>query len=196
MPIVKVSAPLESLAVFQQKHGKPKRTLAETKPDEVHTHGVFHAKPEDLAAGLGLTKAELVSWQFHVHNDHRAPVAHEVKVPATGYNTVHTYQEMSHGQHVEDIKTILDKLETDQPKELGQENYELCILRMPSLKIIAVWLRASRRELDWFVPIPPSFYGLKAMEMIDSAHFLKTAQLVAQKFLARPAVDDDDMMGG
>lgn len=194
MPIVKQKAPKESFDVFNQAIAKDGPDMSNSlKSEPVHSHRVFHASIEDIAAGRGLTNATPVAWQFHFPRGKKI-ASYEIQTPAEGYGNVHKYQEMSYGKQVDEVDDLLDKLENMQ--ELAKENFELCILRLHALKINAVWLRASKRELDWFVPISPAFYGLEAGKLCNNERFLQIAQKVAQEVMARPSAAEDDMMGG
>lgn len=196
MPIKEISAPDKSVEIFKDWVSKNKLGRPRKRPykyEEAVPHKVFHANVNDIIAGKGFENAQLVAWR-HLHTDGKGHHA-IVEVRVGEKEDEHFLQETHHGPLVIEQKEILPQLKLIE--ELEKEHYEFSLLRIFSLKIHTIWLRASNREDDYFIPFSPCFYGLVAGKLYTSKEFLKRVKTAAQKFYNQMKDQhEDDMKGG
>jgi hypothetical protein len=196
MPIKETAAPDKSVDVFKDwasKH-KPGRPRKRPQPyEETIPHKVFHANLNDIASGKGFENAQLVAWR-HLHTDSKGN--HAIVEIRVGENEDDHFLQSAHfGPVAVHHQSLLAELKTLE--ELKSEHFELAYLRLFALKINAIWLRAAKREDDYFRPIAPCFYGLVAGQLYSSNDFLKITQEAAQKFYAKAASHNaEDLKGG
>jgi hypothetical protein len=196
MPIKEISAPDKSVDIFKDWVSKHKLGRPRKRPykyEEAVPHKVFHANLNDIIAGKGFENAQLVAWR-HLHTDGKGHHA-VVEVRIGEKEDEHFLQETHHGPLVIEQKEILPQLKLIE--ELEKEHFEFCLLRMFALKIHTIWLRASEREDDYFIPFSPCFYGLVAGKLYTSKDFLKIVKTAAQMFYQQMNdQNEDDMKGG
>lgn len=199
MPIKKMSAPKESVVLSHEwaakRAGRKRavRSRSEEDEDALLSHAVYHACAAELLDDKGLDKAQLVAWRhFHYHPG-EGYVAHEIRIGEQPgehfFNAAHT------GATIAEIRALA--LKAESLRELEKDNYELALLRLPALKIMAVWLRATLRKNDYFIPLSPCFHGLLAGKLYKAKDFLAIAKKVAQAYLEQAASQSaDDLKGG
>ncbi len=117
----------------------------------MNSHPVYVLGADSLAQGKGLTEATLVSWRHLVGGMAGGYVAAEVSVDAK--RNVHEFASFNEGPHVEGTLVQLAAAQKDPRVTSGE--YELRLLRIPALYVVALWLKDRDGDDDLFVPIGP-----------------------------------------
>ncbi|QJW90117.1 hypothetical protein HNV11_12385 [Spirosoma taeanense] len=190
MPICTTPAPEDSVKGFTGWLAKRKPDTRLSKRKNVLPHKVFHVNLSDIIAGKGFTNAHVVSWR-HIYSDKHGSTAIETKVGESGDFLFH---EAHSGPMVDEMKTLHLKLK--KRKKLQSETYEFAFLRMFALKISAIWLRAADRQNDYFVPLPPYFYGLEQGRLYPVSEFIAITQRAITQLSAKSRGPAQRMMGG
>lgn len=194
MPICYPEAPAESVSVYTNwiARRKPNTRLSATKKiGEKHLpHKVFHVDLRDVTSDRGFTRARLVSWRY-LHTDKQGHTAVEVQLTDDG---THRFHEAHSGPMVDEMKAL--QLSLVNREELHHTNFEYAYLRLFALKICALWLRATTREHDYFVPLPPYFYGLQAGQLYTTGQFVEITQGAIRTFYGKSSNQHDPMKGG
>lgn len=122
------------------------KTARKSQPASL-PHKTYVLALEDMAAGTGLEKAQLIGWEQIMDG-------HAIVVHSNENNDSHTFAEIHQGVH---LPGILKKLEVmKNHKKVVKGNYEVAILSVPALFIKALWLKAEKPEEDLIVPIEPT----------------------------------------
>ena len=153
-------------------------------------HKVLHAPLSDIISGRGFTNAQVMGWR-HILTDRQGAVAVETRVDEKGNYRFH---EAHSGLMVDKMKATYPAL--INRTELQHDTYEFSFLRMFSLKICAIWLQASDRANDCFIPLPPYFYGLEADKLYTATDFITITQGAIRKLSAKGAGQNHPMIGG
>jgi hypothetical protein len=140
--------------------------LALVAPHRMYTLGV------DGVVGDGLKDAKSSGWRFLVA-DHDRVVA-SAELGAEGEDPA-----LNSGPYVGSTATAIDDL--DRLPELSEGDYELRILKVPALYVVAAWLVGDRPVV---VPLDPAPAFLEAGRAYSEAEFLAALQDPANKVLA------------
>ncbi|GAB2576080.1 hypothetical protein [Spirosoma areae] len=190
MPIRHVDAPQESVNEFKSWLAKRKPNTRLLTNRRFLPHRIFHVKLSDIVSGQGFANAWVVAWR-HLHTDKQGSTAVETKVDEHGKYLFH---EAHSGPMVDEHKDLFANLTNRE--ELQHEEYEHASLRLFALKITAVWLRAADRKNDYFIALPPYFYGLQAGKLYPSDEFIKITQNAIRKLSDKSKAQTEPMRGG
>src|SRR5262245_2819607 len=116
-------------------------------------HEVYYVAPRDLIEDQSLAKARRVAWRM-THTGANRAVAAEVDVSVRPHNTEVT--SINEGPFAAEPDTQLTKLQTST--DAG--SYELRVLRIPEIYLMATWLHSS--DSDLVIPSAPAPSGLIA----------------------------------
>jgi hypothetical protein len=122
-------------------------TVALTTPHVVHGIGL-----DALAARQPLTGAAPVAWQFLVETPTGPVASTEVALDATGEPTAFT--QLNEGPFVQATTAALDTAR--RVPEVVRGDYELRVLRIPALYLVALWLKDRGGTEDLFLPLDPA----------------------------------------
>ncbi len=159
--------PPEALAVLRDP---TQRGLRENTIRLAPVHQVFTATATDVQNKRVLANAQSSSWR-----DVAGPSAAEV----ASRNGEYVIISINEGPFVESIVDALDRA-----KQLPGD-YELRLLTIPSLYVVALWLRG---ETDVLIPMEPAPTGLNANEPYDEASFTEALRPLAERRSTEPMV--------
>jgi hypothetical protein len=147
-------------------------------PDEVDVstpHQIFTMGLDDLAAGRGLDAAWSVGWRYIVEAAGRPISSAETTLAEDG--TTHLLSHVNEGPFV---GATADAVRAVQARpELQAADYELRLLRIPAIYVMALWLHSEATDL--LVPLAPSPVG-------KEGHVVPAAELMSElSQLARSA---------
>jgi hypothetical protein len=154
-----------------------------------HVHSVFHISLANLVKTKNLSKAERVAWRFYRRDSKGRLGLDEVRIDAD--NSTYHYAGFHHGEYSEDQRAILNH-SADRPKLKG---YEHAFLRIPEMKVKAVWFQGKKGMPDFFFPIAPRFHGLKC-RLYSEKVFLKKLLETAENLLKENPSELDPLAAG
>jgi len=159
------------------------RLLARAEPTQVALaapHDVYAIGLDRLAAGAGLEAAEVVGQRFLVLDDDRAVASAEL-TPGGGFQS-------NEGPFVGATAEAIRAAE-DSP-DLADGNYELRLLRIPGIYLVALWLRDEDGDGggDVILPLAPTPAPLEAGHRYAPAELQPLLRELAQARLAMPDV--------
>ena len=122
-------------------------------------HPVYEVALKDLASGKGLTKAKLVSWRYLLSDGESTSVA-EVSEPKTKKQAP-AFAMLNRGPFVGSLVETVEK--ATKSKALAKSSYELAVLHIPALYVLALWLRGSGKSAkNVVIPLAPAPASLTA----------------------------------
>jgi hypothetical protein len=131
-----------------------------------HAHEVFDLSVEDLAAGRGVAVARPVRWRYLVNADQPNMLATEVQLDNGAYRFAKVDLDSPFNRGTIDA---LNRAEDDSRVKNG--NYELRILRVLALCVIALWLKDLANIEDLLIPIAPTNRALQAGTIYTTSAF-------------------------
>lgn len=165
-------------------------------PSPTHPHPVYVLLLPDILAGLGLSAARLVAWRYLLRRGEGAVASAEVNTDEA--ETRHSFASMNEGKANQATLEAIVALENSPAIAAG--NFELRLLRIPSLSTVAVWLHCVPGTeasvpigADVLIPIPPANADFEQRRqypqpewesaMLDAAH---AAEELARRTGLRP----------
>jgi hypothetical protein len=152
-------------------------TLDIAAPHDVYTLGL-----DALAAGSGLEAAEPVARRVLLMRAEEAVATAELADPDAGEGLSAT-----EGPFTASTASTIAAVES-WPQVAGGD-YELRLLRLPALYLMALWLKDRSGNDDLLVPLDPAPTGLEAGRRYEEGELLRELRELAA---ARAAVDDDE----
>lgn len=144
-------------------------------------HEVFYLPAIDLVHQVSLSNARLVAWRMSYTAGNRA-IAAEVDVSVRPDNTEVTA--LNEGPFASEPDAQLKALR--QARANG--TFELRILRIPEVYLMAVWLHA--REFDLVVPLKPAPAGLLAGQEYSVRGLATALSSAVRQLTSQPAEVD------
>jgi hypothetical protein len=141
-------------------------------------HRVYGANSSDVIAGSVLAAAVAESWRYLViRSDDEAVAAVEVTADAGGAaQLAHINEGRFVGATVDAIRRA-EEIAAGDPRD-----YELRLLRIPSLYVYALWLHAD--DADQLIPFDPAPSVLRANDAYDETAFIAALRPLAEQRLA------------
>jgi hypothetical protein len=153
-----------------------------TEPHEVFTLGL-----DDLAAGKGLDAARPTGWRYLVQEDDK--VLASAESVAVGPANEHVFSAFNEGGFVTSSAIAIRSVR--EIPEVAQGGFELRLLNIPGLYVLALWLHSAEGKGDLLVPLAPSPVETPAGKPVAAAVLLKE---LADK--ARMPIEAADRTGG
>jgi hypothetical protein len=160
-----ISAAIANLRVGP---GAAANVMAETAPQDLTVaapHPVYFVELTALARGELLSAVKLAGWRYILLDGERPLAAAELTVK--GGDQKLEFSHMNHGPFVGSTVEgigLAEKLD-----EVRVANYELRLLDIPSLYIVALWLSA---EQNLIIPLPPCPRMLTAYRTYTEEQFI------------------------
>lgn len=145
--------------------GAHKDHLATSTPHQIFTMGL-----EDVTSGAGLERARPVGWRFLIEKDGHAVASAETTAGADGSHEVSHFNEGPFEAATDNTVKALRNL-----PELRAADYELRLLRIPALYMVALWLHTTASDL--LVPLAPSPIGKEGKPIPALEFFAELSQL-------------------
>jgi hypothetical protein len=138
---------------------------------------IYELGLDNLAAGKGLETARLVAWRYLLVANNQVRQAAEIHPDPRGGKS--SFGALTTG-FVAGEEAALHVV--DHMPEVQRGQYELRAVRVPSLYVMAVWLKDVLGNQDRFVAMPPVFAAVPALQPLTTSDFLSLLQrLAAQK---------------
>lgn len=120
-------------------------------PTPAHPHPVYVLLLPEILAGRGLSAAHLVGWRYLLMSGVDAIASAEVNTNES--ETQHVFASMNEGRANQ--ATLEATADLERSPLVATGNFELRLLRIPSLMTVAIWLHGSQNA-DIITPIPPA----------------------------------------
>jgi hypothetical protein len=144
-------------------------------------HDVYSLGLTDLAEGASLDAATLDGRRFIVMDGDKPIASAEVADEGRG-----TGFQATEGPYVEATAAAIERAEEDPDLD---DDYEIRVLRIPALYVMALWLKNERGGADVVIPLDPAPAPLEAERKYAPAELLSA---LAESARARLAIDDED----
>jgi len=156
--------------------------LTTSAPEQVTLrapHEVHHVGLDALAAHRPLAESPTVGWRYLVETQAGTVASSEVSADASGQPT--TFAQVNEGPFVQSTARALRELAGMPVVESG--NYEVHMLKIPALYVVALWLKHLDGNDDLFVPLEPAPDFLEAGRLYREDEFLDTLESPARQRL-------------
>jgi len=140
-----------------------------------------------ITPGAGLRKAKAVGWRFAAGESSGSPSPHVHAIAIAERAGRHAFNHIDKGRLEQETTHTLEAIA--KLREVRLESYEVCLLRIPSIRHIdALWLKNKRRTSNLVVPISSSSTELIAGHPYSVRDFLRIIRELAsrQSFNNRP----------
>jgi hypothetical protein len=129
-------------------------------------HRVYNLGLSDIKGANPIGKARPSAWRYLVVEEGTVIAAAEA-IQRTA-NAKPLFSNTNEGAFVDSMAKAVEAAE--QLPEVEAGNYELAVLRVPALYVIALWLKGAgaKRPDDIFIPLEPAPAGLKAGERMSA----------------------------
>jgi hypothetical protein len=186
-----VAALRDGIALLSQRGEFTARALRKVRPEQLTAtvpHAVFTLALDAARDGV-LERAEATGWRYLLG------VGTEVMVSADTYpveNDGYQLAQVTDGPFVRGTAEALAA--ADAAAEERVEDYELRLLHIPALYLMAVWLHNTREPgQGLFVAIAPTPDGLEANRLYESEELQTQIRRLAETV---PSLGPDDRSGG
>jgi hypothetical protein len=157
-------------------------SLQLTEPHQVFTLGL-----SDLAAGKGLKAAKPTGWRYLVQEGDN--VLASAEVTSAGPADKYVFSAFNEGRFVASSANAMRAVR--EFPEVKQGNFELRLLNVPGLYVMALWLHGAQGKGDLLVPLAPSPIETPVGKPVPAAVLLK--ELAAK---AKAPMEAADRTGG
>jgi hypothetical protein len=140
-------------------------------------HRMYNLGLADIKGANPVAKAKLTAWRYLVVENNSVIAAAEAVQKTPSAKPL--FSNTNEGPFVDSMAKAIEDAEQVPEVQAGQ--FELSVLRVPALYLIALWLKSSgsKSKGDIFIPLDPAPPGMKAGERMSSADF--TAALLQLK---------------
>ena len=162
------------------------RALARADPSGLALaapHDVYSLGLGDVAEEASLDDASVVGRRFLVMDGDKAIASAELSVEESGAAGF----QASEGRYVESTAAAIDQAERDP--DLADGDYEVRVLRIPALYVMALWLKDERGGADFLIPLDPAPAPLESGRKYGPAEL---SSVLAEAARARLAYHDED----
>lgn len=145
-------------------------------PEVMEPYAIYSVGLGDILSS-GLDAAQLTAWRYLIVAGQHVVQAAEIFTPqkpgAVELNCLTT-------GHAREMEDLLQKAET--LPQVSHGDYEIRALRVPSLYLIALWLKDLQANRDLFLVVPPCvFPPFNPQDVYDRDEFLKLLKAAAAK---------------
>jgi len=157
----------------------------------VAQHRVYLLSAADIAAERNLDQARLVSWRFLIQYGSKILGAVELSCDSRGGNL--RFASLDVGPFAGGTYKVVARAE--QRPDVSRGNYELRLLKAPSVYAVAVWLKNLTGGEDIVLPVPDSSAAAAQLATLGGApqtgpgfvQGLKSVAVQALRFDSRPS---------
>lgn len=160
----KVKGKLHAFADGGKFSTKALRGARKDQLDVSTPHQIFTMGLDDIASGAGLDRAQLVGWRYLVADGAQIVASAETVLAPDGTQEVSQFTEGPFVLATDKAVKAVRKL-----PQLEAAGFELRLLRIPALYVMALWLHSP--TVDLLVPLDPSPIG-KEGKPVPAAEFL------------------------
>lgn len=169
----KVKAKLHSLADGAKFSTNALRGARKEQLDLSTPHQVFTLGLDVIGSGGGLDQAQPVGWRYLVESDGQLIASAETTPSADGIQEVSQFTEGPYVAETDKALKAVRKL-----PQLAAAGFELRLLRIPALYVMALWLHGPLTDL--LVPLAPSPFRKEGKPMPPAEFLADLAQLSRQ----------------
>lgn len=166
----RVKSKLHAFADDAQFTTKALRGARKDQLDVSTPHEVFTLGLNDITAGGGLDRAQPVGWRYLIVEGGQPIATAETAPGPDGTQEVSQFAEGPFVAATDKAVKILRRL-----PELEAKGFELRLLRIPALYMMALWLHAP--DTDLLVPLEPSPVGKAGKRMRAEEFFSDLSEL-------------------
>jgi hypothetical protein len=152
--------------------------VAEAEPDKLATaapHKVYFVGLTDLAEGRLLSAAQLKGWRYLIFEQDRPVVAAELQTDAD--EALH-FSNVNRGPYV--AGTVEGVNFAESLDIVNNEDFELRVLEISSLYLVALWLYGQR---DLLIPLKPAPEELEPLRVYEENEIIDRLRGAAQNRL-------------
>jgi hypothetical protein len=168
----KVRAKLHALAESGKFTSKALKGARKEQLDVSTPHQVFTMGLDDITGAGGLDRAQAAGWRYLVEDGGQPIASAETTVAQDGTEEVAQINEGPFAAATDKAVKIIRKL----PK-LQARGYELRLLRIPAVYLMALWLHSA--EEDLLVPLEPSPIGKEGKAVPAQEFFSDLAERIS-----------------
>ena len=167
------------------------------KLDLAAPHKIFFVGLRDAAERRILSAAVQTGWRYIILRGDTPMAAAELGVDAAGgggdpdEDAGLEFSQFNRGPYV--ISTVEGVESASKLEAVLKDDYEVRLLKIPSLYIIALWLHGAAEVDDLIIPLPPTRRGLKAFESYSEGQF---ADIIHEAALKKLRFEDEDPRAG
>lgn len=140
-------------------------------------HPVYNLGLDDLAQRRGLGAAQQTGWRFLVTAD--TAIVATAEVAAGTASHAGQFSHFNSGPFVP--ATTETQARAEQLPEVKAGTYELRLLRVPALYVMALWLKDLRGHDDLLLPMAPAPAPLEATHTYTAEEFTELLAVPAQQ---------------
>ncbi len=145
-------------------------------------HQVYSLNLNDLVGADPLAKAQLVGWRHLITGGNQTAMAAEVACDDRGGSL--RFSHLHEGPLVGGLAQAL--VAAEHAPEVNQGSYEVRVLRIPSIYVMSLWLKADAPNTDLFIPVAPTNRLLTPGHMYAAAEFADLLKRIAQEHIQHP----------
>lgn len=168
----KVKSKLRAFADGSKFSTKALRGARKDQLDVSTPHQVFTIGLDDIASGGGLDRAQPVGWRYLVQEGGQLIASAETTLAPDGTQEVSQFTEGPFVAATDKAVKAVRKL-----PQLEVAGFELRLLRIPALYVMALWLHAPATDL--LVPLAPSSIGKEGKPMPAAEFFADLSELAS-----------------
>ena len=182
LAVEKIEAALSQLAGMATADAVPLPPLASvglSAPHRVFTIGL------QTLLDRGLEGATPLSLRYLVLSGNEPVASAEVFLDPTGQPTELAH--LNQSRYVQETAKTLASIEARS--EFQSNSFELRLLRIPGIHVIALWLKDEAGQRDILFPLEPGPAELRSPEPREAPDFIAVAQDLARRVLGLPRKD-------
>jgi hypothetical protein len=169
---------LEALSSAINQPTTAAAAVADADPQNLATaapHQVYFVGLRDLAAGRLLAAAHLKGWRYIIFEGEQPLAVAEL----SGGGEALSFSNINRGPFV--ASTIEGVSRAEGLDEVRTEDFELRLLDLPGLYVVALWLHGAR---DLIIPLPPTRQGLEPFAVYEEAAVIERLRGPAERRLS------------
>lgn len=148
---------------------------SERAHSDYSSHKVYTINSEDIESGAGLDAAKHVGWRIFHSGDSGAVI----ESYCNENDEEHEFGGVNQGPFVagtRDVISLAEELISEHKDE-----YEVAMVRIPWLYVMALWLKSDDAEKDMVIPFGPLNVNLEGNKAYSRAEFVAQLQAAAKK---------------
>jgi hypothetical protein len=169
----KVKSKLHAFADSAKFSTKALRGAHKDRLDLSTPHEVFTMGLDDITSGAALDRAQPVGWRYLVMDGGQLIASAETTLAPDGSHEVSQFNEGPFVAETDKAIKAIRKL-----PQLEAAGFELRLLRIPALYMMALWLHAPATDL--LVPLAPSPIGKDGRAMPATEFFADLSEVASQ----------------
>jgi hypothetical protein len=170
----------DKIKAFSKRGQFRTRALSQAQPRALNLtvpHPVYTLTLEDIVQQRSLAVARTTGWRYLIQEGDSAIASAEVITDARG--VVQTFSQFNEGPFV--AATARTIVAAEEIPQVEDGVYELRLLQIPALYVMALWLKDAEGNRDLILPMEPMPNELEAGRSYTEAEFLAALEDLAQE---------------